>query len=301
MNNNRIRPIFIFQVTFCEEFKFLEIPHTQWIQMTKEQRMSKVKKAMTHPISIKKVQTSHDPVVANASNYRKLSVNWSDTSASITHLQPSRVKDIWGKAEIILNSDNFVLPEAGNSCARQVASSVSSEGVVVPPHFVYYKKCGSGIQVHCDCHIYKSLPNVCQHSLAAAEDMGVLHNYLEWLKKKKTTGLNLSMLISKELPKSAGKKSSTSQRKGIPKGKKKTVLSEVNGINTTLSDINIPADSPAQSSHSPKPTSYVTTPPMSNPVLSSHHCFHLHTFHMVHHQQIIAITSTVTNLAFHRT
>ncbi len=119
------------EFTFCEEFKFLEVPHTQWIQMTKEQRMSKVKKAMTHPISIKKVQTSHDPVVTNASNYRKLSVNWSDTSASITHLQPSRVKDIWGKAEIILNSDNFVLPAAGNSCARQVASSVSSEGMVV--------------------------------------------------------------------------------------------------------------------------------------------------------------------------
>lgn len=44
--------------------------------------------------------------------------------------------------------------------------------------------------------VYRSTPNVCQHSLAAAEDMGVLDEYLVWVRKSKATGLNL--LISKE-------------------------------------------------------------------------------------------------------
>ena len=97
------------------------------------------------------------------------------------------------------------------------------------------KKLSAGLQVHCDCHVYKSLPNVCQHSLAAAaEDMEVLNEYLKWVTKTtKGVGLNVSNLISKEVPKSAGKKTSTSQRKGAPKGVKKPILVEKNGIGNT--------------------------------------------------------------------
>lgn len=48
-----------------------------------------------------------------------------------------------------------------------------------------------------------------------------------WIRNAKTRGLNISNLISKEVPKSAGQKGSTSRRKGAPKGKKKEdVLTE---------------------------------------------------------------------------
>ena len=33
-------------------------------------------------------------------------------------------------------------------------------------------------EVHCDCPVYSSTPKVCQHALAAAEDMGILSDYL---------------------------------------------------------------------------------------------------------------------------
>lgn len=87
-----------------------------------------------------------------------------------------------------------------------------------------------GTEVHCDCPVYSSTPKVCQHSLAAAEDMGILKDYLIFLSHTKAAGLNISSLISKELPKSAGQKQSTSRRKGIAKGKKKPVLVESNDI-----------------------------------------------------------------------
>ncbi len=82
----------------------------------------------------------------------------------------------------------MVVPAAGNTCARQVASvsgAACGKGVT-PPYFVYDKKSASGVEVHCDCQIFRSTPSVCQHSLAAAEDMGVLSEYLVWVRKTKT-------------------------------------------------------------------------------------------------------------------
>ena len=81
-------------------------------------------------------------------------------------------------------------------------------------------------EVHCDCPVYSSTPKVCQHALAAAEDMGILSHYLTFLRKTKAVALNLSTLISKELPKSAGRKNSTFRRKGAPKSTKKPVPSQ---------------------------------------------------------------------------
>jgi len=43
-------------------------------------------------------------------------------------------------------------------------------------------------------------PNICQHSLAAAEGMSVLVEHLAWVRKTKATGLNLFNLICKEIP-----------------------------------------------------------------------------------------------------
>lgn len=53
-------------------------------------------------------------------------------------------------------------------------SAGNSGKSVVPPHFVYSMKLALGVEVHGDCPVYHSARNVCQHSLAAAEDMGVL-------------------------------------------------------------------------------------------------------------------------------
>ena len=99
------------------------------------------------------------------------------------------------------------MPAAGNNSARQVANTDSSSSrAVLPPHFVYSKKSGAAVEVHCDCSVFKSTPNVCEHSLATAENMEILMEYLQWVGKTKAKGLNLSTLIAKEVPKSSGKK-----------------------------------------------------------------------------------------------
>ena len=60
--------------------------------------------------------------------------------------------------------------------------------------------------------------------------------YLIWVQKTKSTGLNLSSLISKEVSRSAGKKGGTSRRKGAPKGKKKAEIDSI-GYNPPTSPL----------------------------------------------------------------
>ena len=137
------------------------------------------------------------------------------------------------------------------------------------PHLVYSKKAKVGIEVHCDCPVYSSTPKVCQHCLAAAKDMGVLSDYLLWVGKIKGPALNLSNLIAKEEPQSSGQKGSTNHRKGVPKGKKKPVLKELNGISnedsvTSFTTTSVLSPSSTCSSSSPFPlASMPYVPPTS--------------------------------------
>ena len=192
---------------FCDEYKNLEVEYTEWVRMTPEQRKVKIEKIMKQGLKDSSLST----LCEKSSNpTTRLSVEWS--CAHITHLQPNRVANIWKKAESILSSPKLVVPAAGNACARQVAS-ISGDNCgkgVTPPHFVYSKKSASGVEVHCDCPVFRSTPNICQHSLAGAEDMGLLNDYLVWVRKTKAAALNLSNLISQEVPKSAGQKGGTS-------------------------------------------------------------------------------------------
>ena len=234
--------------------------------MTPEQRKNQINKVVKCKVSecFSMSQSTSLESVA-----KLISIAWND--AHINHLQPSRVADLWKKAEEILSTPNFVVTAAGNASARQVASvsSASSSSGVMAPHFVYSKKAKVGIEVHCDCPVYSSTPKVCQHCLAAAKDMGVLSDYLLWVGKIKGPALNLSNLIAKEEPQSSGQKGSTNHRKGVPKGKKKPVLKELNGISnedsvTSFMTTSVLSPSSTCSSSSPFPlASMPYVPPTS--------------------------------------
>lgn len=217
--------------------------------------------------------SSSPTVEERAKPVKKLSLEWK--SAHISHIQSDRVARIWDKAEEILNTPGMVLPAAGNASARQVASlgeGVSSRSVV-PPHFVYSKKSGRGplMEVHCDCAMYRSTPNICHHALAGAEDMNCVEEYVMWVRKTKSSGLNLSTLIAKDIPKSAGKKGSTSRRKGVPKGKKKLVTTTADGIGSPRSECSEPACTLSESvlSNSLLPSTPPFSPMFSLPYSSS--------------------------------
>lgn len=73
------------------------------------------------------------------------------------------------------------------------------------------------LKFRCDCPVYWSSPNICQHALAAAEGLGILAKFLQWVHKTKKSS-NLSLLIADSVHKTVGEKSTT-RRKGAPKKK----------------------------------------------------------------------------------
>ena len=101
--------------------------------------------------------------------------------------------------------------------SRQVASLSNQGAKNVPPRFVSAEARKIGTEVRCDCPVYRSSPNICQHALAAAEDLGVLPKFLQWVRKTKKSS-NLSLLIADSVPKTGGEKSTT-RRKGAPRKK----------------------------------------------------------------------------------
>ena len=119
------------------------------------------------------------------------------------------------KAEQLFNTPRFVLPAAGNPEMSFQVASLSNQGAEnVPPHFVSAEARKIATEVRCDCPVYRSSPNICQHALAAAEDLGVLPKFLQWVRKTMKSS-NLSLLIADSVPKTGGEKSTT-RWKGAP-------------------------------------------------------------------------------------
>jgi len=101
---------------------------------------------------------------------------------------------MWEKAEELLNIEDLVLPAAGaTKSVCQVASlSVFKSRRSEVTHNVTSHQCKIGTELKCDCPVYRSTPNVCQHALAAAEDLCILPDYLQWLQKTKKPSIFLS-------------------------------------------------------------------------------------------------------------
>jgi len=220
------------------DFKHLEVPHSRWLQMNAQQRKEKVQKACVAKLP---VSTSTKALPDALGSHKSLSVKFSD--AKIDHVSQERAKSMWEKAEILLNTEGFVLPAAGAvGQARQVASLTGQQsGKREAPHNVSTQKRPVGMEVKCDCPVYHSSPNLCQHALAAAEDLDILCDYLSWVRKTKKT-LNLSQLISSSVPKGAGNK--PARRKGKPKQKITAVTNTV--PMSSASDVRL-QDSPTSS------------------------------------------------------
>ena len=151
--------------------------------MNVEQRKQKIQKACTAKIPVDTGVLLVLPSMedAESSSFRSLSVNFDN--AKIEHVSQKRAKSMWSKAEQLLNTDGFILPTAGAAnTACQVASLTGQKsGKFETSHFVNTTKHPVGMEVICDCPVYQSAPNICQHALAAAEDFSSTHVSILWL------------------------------------------------------------------------------------------------------------------------
>ncbi len=108
---------------FTDEYKSVGVSQDQWLQMTPEQRKSKIDRAMKCEL---KKDSEFNYIESNQLNQvddnevSRLSVNASD--AHISHLQPRRIQKLWQKAEDILRA-----PIKYNSSCSWKQASMSSQ------------------------------------------------------------------------------------------------------------------------------------------------------------------------------
>ena len=174
---------------------------------------------------------------------------------------------MWEKAAELLGTEGLILPAAGaTNTGRQVASLYALKtGKAEAPHYMCSVKHAIGTEVKCDCPVYCSSPNICQHALAAAEDLQVLSDYLLWVRRSKKSP-NLSQLIASSVPKDGGQKPSV-QCKGNPKRKISTDTTSVAQASISTSSGSNPSVTSVQESL-PLHSSHTVVDP-SNPDLTS--------------------------------
>ena len=91
---------------------------------------------------------------------------------------------MWAKGKEFLSIDGLVLPVAGAvKKAWQVASlSAFKSRKTENPHIVATHSRKFGTEVKCNCFVYRSSYNLCQHALVAVEDINIFLDYIEWIR-----------------------------------------------------------------------------------------------------------------------
>ncbi|CAG2247967.1 unnamed protein product [Mytilus edulis] len=176
-----------------EEFQNLEVPISTWATWDPSERKKHISKVNNY---IAKAKESCSRIYTPLEVTNGLSS--SPDSCGITDVQENIIKDIWEKAERLLQKEFSIVSIPEYPDARRV-SSLSNPKTC---HFV--EICRKTGNIKCECYLNK-LHKICHHVLAVAENAGVSDDYLQWRQKKKTTP-SLSLAVNTTLPKSAGRK-----------------------------------------------------------------------------------------------
>lgn len=202
---------------FCTKYEFLQVDSSEWFLKTKEQRQKHTKSvfevSISHPITDRGVKEK-----AGTSTGTSLSVPVENTE--ITNIPLDVLRNIWGKADRLLQSPNAICSAPGMSNAKCVASESGGK-----PHIVSTNKKGI---LCCDdnCIGWKS-QRICSHVVAAAESMGSLHSFIASYRKAKV-GSNYTAVVTHNLPKGVGSKPGKQKRKAPANVQKPDVNSVIN-------------------------------------------------------------------------
>ncbi|KAK3700933.1 hypothetical protein QZH41_000337 [Actinostola sp. cb2023] len=204
----------------AETHNRFEVNSVKWFRMNTEQRKAHIHRFRSSSVSDISHQTdkSSQPKSTQVkltqsknaeTNFTPvLSVDPSDSG--IANIPRASIEGIFRKAAEIISQPRALLPAPGSpGKAFMVASNTTKR-----PHFVTYD--AKSNKVTCDdCPGWKSL-KVCGHSVAVAEKVGKLQEYLRW-HSAKAPEPNLTSLVTSDTDKGVGKKGnrpSTARRKG---------------------------------------------------------------------------------------
>ena len=174
----------------AEEFKEKAVSPSQWSQMTTEQRKENTKKVL----HMKPENLGRRVQFACEVNCMSVPVSECD----LEDLPSAVVKDIWARANIILERYNVIQLENFTFCVTEFDESYTVKQTAP----TFYR---------CHCKRFLSTDGLCQHVLSVAEKMKRLAEFLTHYREKKNKA---SRVMFKKVPTNAGEKPSSKRRKG---------------------------------------------------------------------------------------
>ncbi|XP_070565124.1 uncharacterized protein [Ptychodera flava] len=188
------------QYRLSEEYRSFEVEPNVWHGMMADQRKKHLKKFLSAPLVVEPMLTEVPSHVEPSGV--KLSISSSQVNLP---LSANTINKIWKNAEKIIQNNGVTKPPGAKTDDSRIvirnAQGESSSDKGSPFVHVIYSKGG---KMECECQYFKSM-HICEHTVAAAEDMNVLRQYVEWAEKNKRNPV-LSALYRGSLPKGAGKK-----------------------------------------------------------------------------------------------
>ena len=187
-----------------DDFKHLAKTADKWVKMTSEQRDAHIKRCFSSPLD--KIGKSEADLQSQVLQDNRCNLSIGYDESSIKTLSRANLRQMWSSASRILDeTDGMLHVPWDKKCTQRLVF----DGENAPPCQVIVEEAGS---IKCSCSKCKSAM-ICPHSLAVAEYELCLSDFLARVRSKRKEP-DPYQLIRSDLPKSAGKKPSTSTRKG---------------------------------------------------------------------------------------
>ena len=192
------------------EFSFLGVEEKNFFRMSEQQKKSLKKKFFSASMS--------DPfrrgMTEGQRHVTEKCLSIAAENAHIIEIPFPVLAGMFNKAALTVGHQSAVWkvpPCEGSDPSTPVRVMVHSRSSRDPHSVLVSPKTG---KAQCDkgCVNWATY-SMCSHTLAAAEEMGVLKEFLKWFKSKKRSP-NLSAIANVNMPKNAGQKGGTRKRKG---------------------------------------------------------------------------------------
>ena len=166
-----------------KEFKSLQLDKAQWFQMSFAQKESYRNKVFM--FNAKKRKMSPCP-------------RYEDIDFCIPTISAQRLRGIWEKAAVLMETEKVIPLENGNFC-------------VTDEDKVFHIEQMSQQRYNCSCKSFKEHGMLCEHIVVVCDNHNKLHSYLKNLKKQ---GNKPFQMLFKNIPESAGHKPGSKKRRG---------------------------------------------------------------------------------------
>lgn len=254
------------------KFSHLQVPQDEWFQKNTNQKEACVKE-FRHIKMSKNSDCIGVTETASTSSYAeqaRIRISVDLVNSGITSLHPATLQCMSRKIKNLINKPNSIVQAPGS--AGNSSFLVESDSKMVP-HYITIAKSG---KITCNECPMRKAQKICAHSLAVAEKIGTTASFLNWLKAKGPTRVNLTALVTCDSSKGVGKKGgkpATARRKRGRNVNKTPPITIVDRQNFLPRSVAIPSQAqtlpPQVSPVQPFPSTRPSTSPQILPVQSS--------------------------------